>query len=150
MLNRSPKGSTKSKTMTLIRPFELDQFDLLWRDLFNSTSHFADITNKITHPTDIYETENGIVFEIAAVGLNKEDIEIVTEGDVLRIKYKKEDKQEERAIVYKGIKRSSFDLAWKVASKFDLSKADAKMDKGLLSIEVPFAESKKPNVLLIK
>jgi len=136
--------------MTLIRPFELDQFDLLWRDLFNSTSHFADITNKITHPTDIYETENGIVFEIAAVGLNKEDIEIVTEGDVLRIKYKKEDKQEERAIVYKGIKRSSFDLAWKVASKFDLSKADAKMDKGLLSIEVPFSESKKPNVLLIK
>jgi len=90
------------------------------------------------------------VFEIAAVGLNKEDIEIVTEGDVLRIKYKKEDKQEERAIVYKGIKRSSFDLAWKVASKFDLSKADAKMDKGLLSIEVPFSESKKPNVLLIK
>lgn len=150
MLNRSPKGSTKSKTMTLIRPFELDQFDLLWRDLFNSTSHFADITNKITHPTDIYETEKGIVFEIAAVGLNKEDIEIVTEGDVLRIKYKKEDKQEERAIVYKGIKRSSFDLAWKVASKFDLSKADAKMDKGLLSIEVPFSESKKPNVLLIK
>ena len=150
MLNRSPKGSTKSKTMTLIRPFELDQFDLLWRDLFNSTSHFADITNKITHPTDIYETENGIVFEIAAVGLNKEDIEIVTEGDVLRIKYKKEEKQEERTIVYKGIKRSSFDLAWKVASKFDLSKAEAKMDKGLLSIEVPFSESKKPNVLLIK
>jgi len=150
MLNRSPEGSTNLKTMTLIRPFELDQFDLLWRDLFNSTSHFADITNKITHPTDIYETENGIVFEIAAVGLNKEDIEIVTEGDVLRIKYKKEDKQEERAIVYKGIKRSSFDLAWKVASKFDLSKADAKMDKGLLSIEVPFSESKKPNVLLIK
>lgn len=136
--------------MTLIRPFELDQFDLLWRDLFNSTSHFADITNKITHPTDIYETDKGIVFEIAAVGLNKEDIEIVTEGDVLRIKYKKEDKQEERGIIYRGIKRSSFDLAWKVASKFDLAKADAKMEKGLLSIEVPFSESKKPNVLLIK
>ena len=150
MLNRSPEGSTNLKTMTLIRPFELDQFDLLWRDLFNSTSHFADITNKITHPTDIYETENGIVFDIAAVGLNKEDIEIVTEGDILRIRYKKEDSKEERNVVYKGIKRSSFDLAWKVAPKFDLSKAEAKMEKGLLSIEVPFSESKKPNVLLIK
>ena len=150
MLNRSPEGSTNLKTMTLIRPFELDQFDLLWRDLFNSTSHFADITNKITHPTDIYETDKGIVFEIAAVGLNKEDLEIITEGEVLRIRYKKEEKPEERTVVYKGIKRSSFDLAWKVASKFDLSQADAKMDKGLLSIEVPFAESKKPNVLKIK
>ena len=127
----------------------MDQFDLLWRDLFNSTSHFADITNKITHPIDIYETENGIVFEVAAVGLEKKDVEIVTEGEVLRIKHKKEEK-DERNIVYRGIKRSSFDLAWKVASKFDLSKAEAKMDKGLLSIEVPFAESKKPNVLLIK
>jgi HSP20 family molecular chaperone IbpA len=149
MLNRSPEGSTNLKTMTLIRPFELDQFDLLWRDLFNSTSHFADITNKITHPTDIYETDKGIVFEIAAVGLNKEDIEIITEGEVLRIRYKKEDK-EERPVIYRGIKRSSFDLAWKVASKFDLSQAEAKMEKGLLSIEVPFAESKKPNVLKIK
>ena len=137
--------------MTLIRPFELDQFDLLWRDLFNSTSHFADITNKITHPTDIYETDNGVTFEIAAVGLDKKDIEIITEGDTLRIKYKKpETATEDRKIAYRGIKRSSFDLAWKVASKFDLSKAVAKMDKGLLSIEVPFAESKKPNVLKIK
>ena len=150
MFNRSPEGSTKEKTMTLIRPFELDQFDLLWRDLFNSTSHFADITNKITHPTDIYETDKGIVFEIAAVGLNKEDLEIITEGEVLRIKYKKEDAKDERNVVYRGIKRSSFDLAWKVASKFDLSKAEAKMEKGLLSIEVPFSETKKPNQLLIK
>lgn len=150
MLNRSPEGSTNSKTMTLIRPFELDQFDLLWRDLFNSTSHFSDITNKITHPTDIYETDQGILFEIAAVGLNKEDLEIITEGDVLRIRYKKEEKPETRTVVYRGVKRSSFDLAWKIASKFDLAKAEAKMEKGLLSIAVPFAESKKPNVLTIK
>lgn len=136
--------------MTLIRPFELDQFDLLWRDLFNSTSHFADITNKITHPTDIYETDKGIVFEIAAVGLNKEDIEIVTEGEVLRIRYKKDDAQDNRATIYRGIKRSSFDLAWKIASKFDLAKAEARMEKGLLSIEIPFSETKKPNYLLIK
>ena len=135
--------------MTLIRPFELDQFDLLWRDLFNSTSHFADITNKITHPTDIFETENGITFEIAAVGLSKEDVEIITEGELLRIRYKKQD-TDEKNFVYRGIKRSSFDLAWKVASKFDLSKAEAKMEKGLLSIEIPFSETKKPNVLLIK
>ena len=127
----------------------MDQFDLLWRDLFNSTSHFADITNKITHPTDIYETDKGIVFEIAAVGLSKEDIEIITEGELLRIRYKKQD-TDEKNFVYRGIKRSSFDLAWKVASKFDLSKAEAKMEKGLLSIDIPFSESKKPNVLTIK
>jgi HSP20 family protein len=145
-------GAQNLKTMTIkIRPIELDQFDLMWRDLFNSTSHFLDITNKISHPTDIYETDTGIKVEIAAVGLGKEDLSIITDSDILRIKYnKKEDTQDKKSIIYSGIKKSSFDLAWKIASKFDLANAEAKMQNGLLSIDIPFADSKKPNVLTIK
>ena len=48
------------------RPFELDPFDLLWRDLFDTQSHFAAITQKVTHPVDIFETKDGIRFEVAA------------------------------------------------------------------------------------
>lgn len=137
--------------MTFItRPFELDQFDLLWKDLFNATSHFSDITQKISHPTDIYETKDGIRFEIAAVGLDKEDIEIFAEGDTLRIKYEKVKPLDQETALYRGIKRSGFDLSWKIASKFDLAKIDAKLDKGLLILEVPYAESKQPKLVKIK
>ena len=63
--------------MKFIRPtLDIDQFDLLWKDFFNSTPHFSDITQKISHPTDIYETAEGIAIHVAAVGLEKSDIEM--------------------------------------------------------------------------
>jgi HSP20 family molecular chaperone IbpA len=125
----------------ILRPFELDPFDLLWRDLFDTQSHFSAITQKVTHPVDIYETEDGIQFEVAAVGLNQEDIEILTEGDLLRIRY--DGKQNsDKSPIYKGIKRSGFDLSWKISSKFELSKLTASLDKGLLILNIPIAEGK--------
>jgi HSP20 family molecular chaperone IbpA len=149
LLTAYQKGSTKHETMTFIRPFELDQFDLLWKDLFNSTSHFSDITQKISHPVDIFETEAGIRFEVAAVGLDKEDISIVVEGDQLRITYEKPNKTEESQI-YRGIKRSSFNLTWKISTKFDLNKLEASLDKGLLILNVPTAEGKAVKQIKIK
>jgi len=124
----------------LFKPLELDQFDLLWKDLFEANSHFSSITQRVTHPVDIYETETGITFEIAAVGLDKKDIEILIEGELLRIHYKRAD--EDRPAIYKGIKRSSFDLSWKISSKFDLTMLEASLDKGLLKLDIPTAEGK--------
>lgn len=123
------------------RPFELDPFDLLWRDLFDTQSHFAAITQKVTHPVDIFETTDGIRFEVAAVGLDKEDINIIVDGDQLRITYEKPNTPEE-APIYRGIKRSSFNTTWKISTKFDLNKLEASLDKGLLILSIPVAEGK--------
>lgn len=123
------------------RPFELDPFDLLWRDLFDTQSHFSAITQKVTHPVDIYETTDGIRFEVAAVGLNKEDISIIVDGDQLRITYEKPNEPVEIPI-YRGIKRSSFNITWKISTKFDLNKLEASLDKGLLVLSIPVAEGK--------
>ena len=136
--------------MGTLRPFELDPFDLLWRDLFEANSRFSAITQKVTHPVDIYETEDGISFEVAAVGLDKEDIEILVDGDQLRIKYEKVKPLNQETAIYRGIKRSGFDLSWKISVKFDLSKLEAKLDKGLLVLDIPYAESKKPKQIVIK
>ena len=123
------------------RPFELDPFDLLWRDLFDAQSHFSAITQKVTHPVDIYETTDGIRFEVAAVGLDKSDISIIVDGDQLRITYEKPNRPEESPI-YRGIKRSSFNITWKISTKFDLNKLEASLDKGLLILSIPVAEGK--------
>ena len=128
--------------MGTLRPFELDPFDLLWRDLFENNSRFSAITQKVTHPVDIYETSDGIRFEVAAVGLDSKDIEIHIDNDQLRIKYEKPQTFDEDYIIYKGIKRSSFDLTWKISTKFDLSQLKAALDKGLLTLDIPTAEGK--------
>lgn len=128
--------------MGTLRPLELDPFDLLWRDLFENNSRFSAITQKVTHPVDIYETPSGIKFEVAAVGIDSKDIDIQIDNDQLRIKYEKAQSESEESAIYKGIKRSSFDLTWKISTKFDLSKLEASLDKGLLTLDIPIAEGK--------
>lgn len=135
--------------MGILRPFELDPFDLLWKDLFESAPHFSAITQKISHPVDIFETEDGIRFEVAAVGLDKNDIDIIVDGDQLRITYEKPNRPEESPI-YRGIKRSSFNLTWKISTKFDLTKLEATLDRGLLILSIPTAEGKAVKQIKIK
>ena len=130
----------------------LDPFDILVRNFFNSELHFAPVNEaKIQHPVDILETEEGLHFEIACTGLTKKDIEINIEGDVLRITYDKgEDNLPEGTWVHRGIARRSFNLGYKVTSKYSLANADAEMTNGLLKISIPFADEAKPKVLKIK
>jgi len=108
------------------------------------------VETKISHPVDIYETDNGLHFEIACTGLSKEDVNINIEGDILRIKYEKNDDDEVINFIHKGIARRSFNLGYKISSRFDLQNADAQMNNGLLTISIPFAEQAKPKALAIK
>ena len=49
--------------------FLFNDFDLVWKNLFDQKSSYLPVrTNKINYPVDIYKTDNGIQFEIAAVG----------------------------------------------------------------------------------
>ena len=136
--------------MTYLKEWAIDPFDIVWKNFFDVNSNYNTIQQKINYPVDIYETKNGLRFELAVVGLDKEDLEIQVDGDTLRIQHENQLEDSERVYLQRGIARRSFDLAWKVASKFDLLKLDAKMDKGLLIIDVPYSESKAPKKISIK
>ena len=137
--------------MTQLAHWDIDPFDIVWKNFLNSNSTFNTFQEKINYPVDIYETETGLRFELAVVGLDKSDIDILVESDVLRITHDKQITEgEDRSYITKGIAKRSFDLAWKIASKFNLAKLDAKMDKGLLIIDIPYAEEKAPKKVTIK
>jgi len=136
--------------MTQLQRWAMDPLDIVWKNFFDANSNFNTIQQKINYPVDIYETDNGLRFELAVVGLNKEELDIQIEGDTLRIQYENQLEDSERIYLQRGIARRSFDLAWKIASKFDLAKLTASMDKGLLVIDIPYAESKAPKKISIK
>jgi HSP20 family molecular chaperone IbpA len=135
--------------MTYIKEWAIDPFDIVWKNFFDGHSNYNTLQQKINYPVDIYETENGLCFELAVVGLDREDLEILVEGDTLRVTHDGKQDQE-RTYIAKGIARRSFDLAWKVASKFELSKLNAKLEKGLLIVDIPYSESKAPKKISIK
>jgi len=136
--------------MTQLQRWAMDPLDIVWKNFFDANSNFNTIQHKINYPVDIYETDNGLRFELAVVGINKEELDIQVEGDTLRIQYENQLEDSERVYLQRGIARRSFDLAWKVASKFNLSKLTASLDKGLLVIDIPYAEEKAPKKISIK
>ena len=137
-------------TQLLNRAWAMDPLDIVWKNFFDGHSNYNTLQQKINYPVDIYETDNGLCFELAAVGLDKIDIDIQVEGDTLRVSHENRNDNEIVNYIARGIARRSFDLAWKVASKFELSKLTAKIDKGLLIIDIPYSESKAPKKINIK
>jgi HSP20 family molecular chaperone IbpA len=136
--------------MTRIAHWGIDPFDIVWKNFFDVNSQFNTFENKINYPVDILETEDGLRFELAVVGLSESDLDIQVDGDTLRITYNKPETEEIKSYLQKGIARRSFDLAWKVASKFELSKLQASLDKGLLILDIPYAAEKAPKKIEIK
>jgi len=131
----------------------LQEFDLLFRNFFDQGTYFLPPNQtKFPHPLDIYSNTDGLFFEIACTGLEKSDVEISTEGDILRITYNKpeEEKEWDCEYIHKGIARRSFNLGYRISSKLDITKTDAEMKNGLLKIYIPYSEASKPKVLKIK
>jgi len=123
-----------------------DPTDLMFKDFFEPSSIFSSIFNhpKLAHPVDVKETKRGIEIEIAAVGISKEDVHIdIKDGDTLRVTYSKKtddepvDTKDDTKYYYRGITKKAFDFEWRIP-KGNLEHVDATLEKGLLSIIIPF------------
>ncbi len=144
--------------MTLMKTNrEMDAFDILFKNFFRNESFFEPVIDtRIGHPVDIYENEKGLHFEIAGTGLTKDDIKISIEGDVLRVSYDKNEDDKccdvnDCKYHHRGISKKSFNLGYRIPiTKFDINKAEAEMENGLLKIQLPIVESAKPKTLEIK
>jgi len=133
-----------------------EEFDLLWKSFFDNNAQYKPVKEKVVnHPCDIQETDNGLRIELAAVGLDKDEIDIIVDSETLRVAYRKSEdekqkEQNEYRYLHRSIKKASFDIAWKISSKYDLQKLEAKLDKGLLTLDIPFAKENKPKKVTIK
>lgn len=146
--------------MSTLNLFERTPFDLLVRNFLTQEGNYRPVEQnlKLAHPLDVYQTTEGLTFEIACTGIDKNDLEILVEGQTLRVNYDKksdpasEELKEELKLeyLYRGIAKRSFNLGWKIDPKFDLSKATPSFDNGLLVIYVPFAKGKGIKTLTIK
>jgi HSP20 family molecular chaperone IbpA len=123
--------------------FERTPFDILVRNFFQDASTFAPLAeSKVPHPVDIYQNDHGLVFEIACTGIDKKDLKIESQDNVLRVSYEKPKTDEPKNIdyIHKGVAKRSFNLGWKIDNKFDLKKIVAKYENGLLTIGIPYAK----------
>ena len=129
---------------------ERNPFDILVRNFFQDASQYRPLAeSKLPHPVDIYERDNGLGIDIACTGIAKEHIEIQTEGNIIRVNYERPKEELTDVYIHKGIAKRSFNLGWKIDSRYDLSKAKAEFVNGLLRVTVPYAKGMETKVLKI-
>jgi hypothetical protein len=74
-----------------------ETMDLLWKSFFDKNAHYRPVSEKaVQHPVDIQETDNGLKIEIAAVGLEDSEIDIIVDSETLRVTYRKTDDDKEK------------------------------------------------------
>ena len=132
---------------------QFNEWDILFHNFFFPSSGFGSAaTTKQPHPLNIFYDETGLHFEVACTGLTKDDVKVDIEDDILKISYNKpeEEKELHPGTIHRGLSKKSFNLGYKISGKYDLSKADGKLENGLLTVFIPITEKAKPKSIKIK
>ena len=129
-------------TMTTYMPFDVDTFlDEAFRG--NGTASWSPSCN-------VYEDERSYWVQAALPGLNRKDIEIVVEDQVLTIKgERKEDASKDRTYFIREFTRGSFVRSFKLPNTADHTKIAATYQDGILTVELPKREETKPRRITI-
>ena len=110
------------------------------------------IQERIWEPlVDIYEENDKFVIKAEVPDVDKKDIEITVEDNVLTIKGEKKLEKEEKKENYLRAERfyGSFRRSFTLPTTVDKEKIKAHLDKGVLTIEIPKKEETKPKKIAI-
>ncbi len=92
---------------------------------------------------DVYITEGGLVVKVELAGMRSDSLEIIVEGNRLRISGEREDccRPSSCNFVIMEISYGPFETALEIPPEYDLSLAKAVYLNGFLRIDVPAAKS---------
>jgi HSP20 family molecular chaperone IbpA len=103
----------------------------------------------VTPAVDIYEVENGLVVVADMPGLEKEDVDVATDKDILTIKGRAR-QAIEREWAYQEFQPTGYFREFRLGNKIDQGKINAEYSGGVLKVQLPFAEEVKPRKIDVK
>ncbi|MBI1806486.1 MAG: Hsp20/alpha crystallin family protein [Ignavibacteria bacterium] len=101
---------------------------------------------------DIIERENDYYIKAELPGVNKNDVRITVQNDVLTIRGEKKNETEKKSDNYRRVERSygSFERSFTLPTSVKNDKIEASYDNGVLTISLPKAEESKPKEIEVK
>jgi HSP20 family protein len=99
-----------------------------------------------TPAVDIYEEDGKIVVKAELPGMEKKDIKVNLEDHVLTLEGERSEESEEKKENYYRKERSfgKFHRSFTLPAAVDSEKVDASFKDGVLRVEIPMPEEKKP------
>ncbi|HHL73973.1 MAG TPA: Hsp20/alpha crystallin family protein [Bacteroidetes bacterium] len=100
---------------------------------------------------DISEDNDNFYIHAELPGLSKDDVHINYEEGVLTLKGEKKTETEEKDKNYHRVERSygAFERSFRVPSRIDVDKINARFENGVLSITLPKLEEAKPKEIKV-
>jgi len=88
---------------------------------------------------NMYETEDAFVYEFALPGVDKKDIQIDVEGDMLHVRVADKSTKKSSGQGYSGISEQyfGFEARYSLPQDADKDNISAKYENGLLTVSVP-------------
>jgi HSP20 family protein len=100
--------------------------------------------------TDIFEEEGSLTLVMEMPGVQKDNVDITIEKNVLDVEGKIDfSKYEELEPVYTEYNVGHYKRSFSLSSKIDQSKISAEMNDGVLTLVLPKAEEAKPRTIKI-
>ena len=97
-------------------------------------------------PTDVYETDEGIVVKVEVAGMREEDFEVAIQDNVLIISGNRPDFNERRAYYQMEIRSGKFEIALAIPTPTKEEMAVAEYKDGFLVVNLPKANQNKTGV----
>jgi len=105
-----------------------------------------------TPAVDIAEHDDEYIVKVELPGINKEDVKITLESNILTIRGEKKQEKETKEENYHRVERSygSFQRSFTLPTTVKSDKIDASYKDGVLSVFLPKAEEAKPKQIELK
>jgi len=147
-------GVGKENKMNDLEPMKPFREMVTLRDAMDRLFEDSVITQKgaSVPKIDVKDKKNEIIVKAELPGITEEDLDVEVCDGVMTISgEKKEEKEEEKeGYYYKESHSGSFSRSFTLPSEVDEDKADADMDKGVLTITLPKIKPKKAKKVSLK
>jgi HSP20 family protein len=101
-------------------------------------------------PTDIYESEDSLVLTMELPGVEKKDVKVDVENDVLRVEAQIDFKKYEGLDpVYTEYNVGHYQRSFTLGSKIDQSKISAQLEDGVLTLTLKKTKEAQPRSISI-
>ncbi|HWD19565.1 MAG TPA: Hsp20/alpha crystallin family protein [Verrucomicrobiae bacterium] len=98
----------------------------------------------VTPGVSIIETDQGYVLEAEMPGVNKQGLTVSLEANVLTLEGRRQTAQVPGTLLYRESSNADFRRVFELDPEIDGARISARIEQGLLTVQLPKAEKVKP------
>lgn len=103
----------------------------------------------VAPPVNIVETKDGYILEAEMPGVNKDGLSINLEGNALTLIGRRQGHTAQGNLVYRESRDAAFRRVFELDPDIDAARISARVDQGVLTVQLPKAEKVKPRKISV-